>query len=464
MRAKPALIALILGGVALRVVACVAVWPVGLGLWDSGVYAQAAARSPLWDVHAPAGYSAFLAAVGLLTHQIAVVVLLQHALGVAAAIVVFAAVRRATGSEWLGLIPAAVVLLDGDQIYLEHNIMAEGITAPLMAGVLYAGVRVLERPRSIRWALGLGLLVGATAITRSAGIALVGIIVLALMVRSPVQFRQRLTAACAAGGSAILILVGYGFANLAYNDQFELGPKPGWHLYGMVAHYADCRSFTPPQGTRPLCESAPSSARPGINFYLWSGSSPGHRTFGWLTHDTTVGAFAEQVVLHQPGQYLGNVADNLLAYFAPSLYPSGYGGVKLGTELDWSRRAPDEAQTATVLARFFSPFHPQSRSGPRAFLGTWQRVFRFGPVPLLIATLLTLAGLVFPERRALLILFGGAGICLLIIPSFIGDYVGRYSVPLIAPMAASAAIAGDLLWRRASAFLSSRRLGSPVRS
>jgi hypothetical protein len=137
------------------------------------VYAEAAARSPLSDIHAPAGYSTFLAAIGLVTHQVAVVIILQHTLGVVAAVVVFAAVRRATGSAWLGLIPAAFLLLDGDQIYLEHNVMAEGITAPLIGGVLYAGVRVLERPTALWWALLLGVDVAVAGITRSAALALV---------------------------------------------------------------------------------------------------------------------------------------------------------------------------------------------------------------------------------------------------------------------------------------------------
>jgi hypothetical protein len=271
-------------------------------------------------------------------------------------------------------------------------------------------------------------------------------------------------AAGVAGGSAALLLIGYAFANLAYNHEFELGPKPGWHLYGMVAHYADCRRFTPPPGTQPLCESSSPGSRPGINFYLWSGRSPGHQAFGWLTHDPQVGSFAEQVILHEPDRYLQNVAENFLAYFAPSLYPSGYGGITLGTELNWAHRTPDEQQNAQVLERFFSPFRPRSHSGLRAFLGGWEKLVRFGPLPLLIATLLTLAGLFYGERRALLILFGGGGLSLLIAPSVIGGFVGRYSVPLIAPMAASAAIAGGLLWSRRTSSGAVRAPASHVRA
>lgn len=55
VRARAGLAGLIVLGIGLRVLSSVAVWPVGLALWDSGVYAESAARSPLSDIHAPAG-------------------------------------------------------------------------------------------------------------------------------------------------------------------------------------------------------------------------------------------------------------------------------------------------------------------------------------------------------------------------------------------------------------------------
>lgn len=75
------LVALIVVGLTLRVLAALAVWPVGLGINDSAPYTTAAASNPLSDAQAPAGYPAVLALLGLITRQVAVVMILQHRSG-----------------------------------------------------------------------------------------------------------------------------------------------------------------------------------------------------------------------------------------------------------------------------------------------------------------------------------------------------------------------------------------------
>lgn len=455
------LVVLVGGGVALRILASLAVWPAVLDQDDSAAYTAAALHGPLSDPQHPAGYPLFLEAVGLITRQVAAVIVLQHVLGVLAAIVVFAAVRRVTGSPWLALVPAGALLLDSDQVFLEHAVLSEGIIAPLIAATLYAGVRVFERTSSRWWVVTLGLLCGADAVTRSAAVALVPVAGVAILLARGAR-RRRIKDAALAAGLGTAILIGYGFANLSYNHEFTIGPRPGWHLYGMVAHYADCKLFTPPAGTRPLCQSTPISSRPGIDFYLYSPDSPAQRTFGWFTHDSTVGAFAEQVVIHEPGHYLRNVLSNLAAYFVPSSYPKAYGGIDLAYELSWTTHSPDEHQMVPALESFYSRFRPHSHPAVRRLLHGWEQVFSFGPVPLVLTTLLTLAGLAFPERRAALILFGIGGLSMLIAPSGIGDYDGRYSVPLVAPMTGAAMISIQVLWPRISGFLANRR-GSPNR-
>ena len=453
-RATQVLAGLVGVGVALRLLAEIAWWPVGLALNDSAPYTAAAATSPLSDVQHPAGYPAFLAAVGWFTRQVAVVVILQHLLGILAGIIFFAAVRRVTASSWWALLPAGAVLLGGDQIFLEHNLMAEGPTVTLLAATFYAGVRLLEHPASRRWALAAGLLVGLDGLVRSAALCLVAVVPLAILVGAGAK-RNRLTAAGLTLATSLVVLVAYAFANLAANNEFEFGPKPGWHLYGMVAHYANCSDFTAPRGTRVLCQNSPPSQRPGVNFYLYDAASPAQRAFGYFKDDAKVGAFAEQVVLHEPGQYLRNVASNLLAYFIPSTYPSDYGGCAgpghgcpLSNELDWARDDPTETQLAGVLKTFYKPFHSVKRRWARQLLQGWQRVFRFGATLLAVTTLITVLGFLIPGKRAYLVLFGGGGLSLLLAPSLIGFYVARYSVPIAAPMLASAAIAGETLWTR----------------
>ena len=446
------LAALIAAGVALRVLAALAIWPVGLGIDDSAPYTTAAAHNVLSDAQAPGGYPVLLGALGWITRNVAAVVILQHLLGIIAAIVFFAAVKRATGSGWLALVPAAALLLDSDQVYLEHNVMAEGAFTIVLAMVMYAAVLVLERPQSGVRAGAAGALIGAGALIRSAALALAAVLVVAILIADE-PLRRRIKAAAITAAATALVLVAYALANLSYNHEFSIGPHPGWHLYGMVAHYADCTAFSPPASTAPLCQSIPPGARPGLNFYLYDPRSPARRTFGYFGHDQQVGAFARQVVLHQPGPYLRNVGLNLIAYFVPSLYPSSYGdplgGQGLSPPLDWTRDNPEAQRLAQVMAGFYAPFQQRTRTTLRRLLGGWEKVFRFGATLLALATLLTLAALLVPGRHTLLVLFGGGGLCFLIVPSVIGEYSGRYTVPMVAPMLASAAIAADVLWRRA---------------
>lgn len=439
-------------GLALRVAASLAVWPVGLGIDDSAPYTSAAAHNLLSDVQAPGGYPALLAALGVFTRQVGAVVVVQHLLGMAAAIVFFAAVRRATGSAWLALVPAAALLLDSDQIYLEHSVMAEGTFAIVLAAIVYTAVRLLERPGANAWALSAGALVGAAGLIRSAATVLLAAVLVAIAL-SHHPLKRRIAAAALTTAATLIVLVAYAAANLSYSHEFSIGPAPGWHLYGMVAHYADCDDFTPPRGTGALCQSTAVSTRPGLNFYLYDPHSPAQRTFGYFKHDAAVGAFARTVVWHQPGAYLRNVALNLAGYFVPSLYPARYGdplgGQGLSPPLDWTRDNPDAPRLAQVMAGFFDPFVTRTDHAWRSLLQDWAQVFRFGATLLVLTTLLTLAGLLAPERRALLVLFGGGGLCFLLAPSVIGEYSGRYTIPMAAPMLTSAAIAVDALWRRA---------------
>src|SRR5947209_7542809 len=90
--AQRVLIALAAAGILLRVLAMLAYWPTIPSNADSRPYAVFAAHDPLGDPQHPAGYSLFLWAFGLITRQVAALTLLQHALGVLTAVLLFAAV------------------------------------------------------------------------------------------------------------------------------------------------------------------------------------------------------------------------------------------------------------------------------------------------------------------------------------------------------------------------------------
>lgn len=124
-----------------------------------------------------------LALIHAFTHQILATVLLQHLIGLGAALLLWSATRRITESEWAGLLPAAIVLLDGDEIFLEHSIMSESWSLLAICIGLYAAVRTLDRPRPwSRWPLVTGLALAASVAIRDADLTLIGVVMLALAV------------------------------------------------------------------------------------------------------------------------------------------------------------------------------------------------------------------------------------------------------------------------------------------
>ena len=119
-----------------------------------------AARDELFKyAERPAGYPAFLRAVHLVTFDyFPATIVLQHLLGIASGLLVYATVRRLGASRPLALVPTAVVLLGGDLIFFtEHAVLSEALFTFLLTAALYAAVRALDE-RPALWAAGAGVL------------------------------------------------------------------------------------------------------------------------------------------------------------------------------------------------------------------------------------------------------------------------------------------------------------------
>ena len=119
---------LVVAGLALRVWLTAAWRPAFLGYPDTGTYLLIASNGPFFaDTMRVAGYVLFLRAVHGVSAHLTTVVVIQHLLGIASAMLLYGAVRRLTRSAWPGLLPAAVVLLWGTEIFLEHAILTESL-------------------------------------------------------------------------------------------------------------------------------------------------------------------------------------------------------------------------------------------------------------------------------------------------------------------------------------------------
>jgi hypothetical protein len=431
-------------GVALRALTIISVRPTTI-LEDG--YQNFALSGPFKDPTHPAGYALLLGALGHVTHNINAPVMLQHLSGICSALLIGAATRRVTGSQWAGLLPAGIILLGGDGIFLEHSIMSESWALLAISIGLYAAVRSLDEPeRWSRWPLLAGGALGIAVTLRSASLFLVAVVVLAMLVGvKPWPLRWR--ASVAAVAVVAVILLAYSFANAAFGPRFGISPSPGWYLYGRVAQFADCRRFTPPPGTAALCQNTPVSQRPTAYGYMFiRQQSPALRVFGAFGRDDgLVGAWAQRALRAQFGDFLSTGWVYLRGYYVPSSLPARLSSsTQLDPQLSFTNGGNIFYVAAAIqaLQAFFGPFNLHSVHWGVQLLRGVQLVIRFGATALFATTILTLVGLVIGTRRSRVgvLLFGIGGLSLLIAPAFTSTYAGRYTVPMAGPIMAAAAI------------------------
>jgi hypothetical protein len=165
---------------------------------------------------------------------------------------------------------------------------------------------------------------------------------------------RRLALACAAG--AVLVLGPYLFAHWDATGTVGMTRTSGWDLYGRVATIADCTRFDPPAGTAGLCETKPERLRGTFDDYLFEDAkSPARRTFGNFPRgDSKLKDFAVTTIVHEPFDYLGLVAKELIRFADPSAFdtpPSSY----YRTGLIYALTQRDKEAAAQVdISRYYS--------------------------------------------------------------------------------------------------------------
>jgi 4-amino-4-deoxy-L-arabinose transferase-like glycosyltransferase len=448
------LLAILALGVVMRVVMLASLWPVATNL-DDGY--QLYASNPFEDRQHPAGYALIVAVLGDIVRSPVLPVVVQHLAGLTSGLLMFGATRRVSGSQWAGLLPAAIVLINVDVVYLEQTIMSETWAVLSISVGLYAAVRATEAVAGSKWwglACGSALALGVTV--RSATLLLIPVVVLVLAFWRPHplrRWRQSLAPALAVAAAAAIVLVAYASASAANGERFGISPAPGWYLYGRVAQFADCSQFTPPPGTEVLCDSRPPDERPGASTYLFAPDAVVQREFGpFGDNDDLVGDWASRALRAQPEDFVSLAWEYVGAYWVPSS-PRSTLGSGLDPQLDPRARGFFMPVVEDNLMAYYGDFDPQRFEAGLDLLRSVQQLTRFGGTALSIATVLVLLGLIVGDRRSRLgvAMFGIGGLALLVAPILTGAYVGRYTVPMAAPMMAAAAIALVALWRRWSA-------------
>ena len=256
-RPHPTLIALgvlLLVGIALRAWLVYQYTPGFVGYDDSrGYLATLIAPNLYWQPVRPAGYPIFLLIARELSAHLRSAVVLQHALGVGTALLLYLAVVRVARHRWVGLLPAAVVLLGGSRIYLEHAIVTESVFAFLVALALWLAVRSSKSARQLLWLIPAGAAIGAAVTFRSAGFILVPVLMLWAALAKGLSIRARVAAPLAVLAGVLLMLGPYLVDQHSKTDSWGLTRTTGWTLAARMAIFADCSKFTPPKGTEAMC-------------------------------------------------------------------------------------------------------------------------------------------------------------------------------------------------------------------
>ncbi len=210
-------------GALLRIAFVVAYRPAFLGISDSGSYLVSAHSGLFSDQLHPAEYALFLRLAGVLAPNLGWVIGLQHVLGLLAAALLYLTVRRITGHTLLGLIPAALVLFDGLELWAEHAPLSDPLFVLLVAATLHETVRAGEGDRAAL--VSTGVLLAAACVVRPAGLFLVPLVAVWVLLAAPGALRARLVGAGALTACALLLPVETGNAEGGGPVLFVSPPK-----------------------------------------------------------------------------------------------------------------------------------------------------------------------------------------------------------------------------------------------
>jgi hypothetical protein len=305
-------------------------------LWfagDSYVYLGAALR-PQPNLSKTTGYSFFLRAL-LPFHSLTLVTVVQHLMGLAVAVMIYALLRHYKVSKLWSTVAALPVLLDGYVIEDEHLIMAEALFTFLL---MIAMLLILWRKQVSWWvALIAGLLVGYAVDVRSEGAIVLLLFPLFLLIRGWRSLRGWLVVVAMAVGCLAPVAA---YANWFHQrtGQYNMTLSDGFYLWGRVSSFANCAVIKPTGAEAAICPKEALSTRTPPGDFIWHAtelhnSAPGVkpvRVFSPVTpaNNKLLTNFAIHAVEAQPFAYAKTVIKNVLLSFGfPRIAYPGTGTV-----------------------------------------------------------------------------------------------------------------------------------------
>jgi hypothetical protein len=452
--------AILLAAAAVRAIVMLG-YPGPLLYPDTGPYLSAALRLVPGQLN-PSGYSFMLRLLEPF-NSLAVVVGVQHAMGLGVGVLGYALLRRFGLPGWGAALAMVPVLLSAYAIQIEHFLLSDTLFGFL---VMVAVTVMLWWRDPPLWACALaGLLLAAAAIVRVQGVPLLIVFVACLLIR----FAGWRTLA-----SVAVICVAFAVPTAAYAawfdhwyGSFRLTNSDGFYLYAEVTTFADCAKIHPPADLRRMCLNVPVSEREAYApYYMWVWKANPLRGVPWSTADRLGNDFAFRAIRAEPLDYLQAVEQNFAQSFLlhsghPREFTIAWAGAQ--SQRDYMFPAGSPIWSDANFDRYFREYQgalPNLRKvQPYAgWIQTYQRfIVVSGPLLGLIA-LTGLVGLIVSWRR-----IGGpallpwlTGITLLAAPALILFDV-RFIVCVIPPLCVAAAIGVEQIVGRIRSFGAGRR-------
>jgi hypothetical protein len=308
------IIALLAGGLALRVMAQLAYRPVLLFI-DSYVYlANLHHLDPTGDY--PIGYDLFLRPI-LWLGNLAVVAGIQHLLGLGMGLTIYLLLQRRGVRPWLSALAAAPVLLDAYQVQIEQNLMAD----TLFEALLVATVAVLTWRRRPGYgaAVGAGGLLGAAVLVRLVGEPLVVLCALFVVIAGSGRWRRAGLALALIGAFAVPVGAYAGYYH-SRTGKLGISAVSGGALYGRVVSFAECDGLKVPSYERILCPTWPRGKRPDADYLVHAPNAPRFKLQPppGMSNAEVERDFARRIIAHQPLDLLAAVGRDFAKGFAPA--------------------------------------------------------------------------------------------------------------------------------------------------
>jgi len=266
----------------------------------------------------PLGYGGVLRAI-LAVGNLEMVVAVQHLLGLAMAVVIYALLRKRGTERWLAALAIAPVLLDAYQVQIEQTLMPD----LWFEALIVAGLTILLWRPTAGWrrAALAGVVLGASATVAQVGEAVLLPAVIYLLVLGGGWRRAagRVTAACVAFA---LPIAAYSAGSYLLTGAFQLSHTGMTSFYGRTAAAADCDTIRLPAGERGMCPTR-TEQRQGPDWLEYSPRSPirwyynpKHQPIALTNRE--IADFNHRVLTQQPLRLMSAYGHDLVKLFTPT--------------------------------------------------------------------------------------------------------------------------------------------------